>query len=126
MAALKKNISLKPSTDVELYLFLHFVALGVLLHQHMGSTTTASEFLAHCHTLLEQEGFTMSGEINLCEQRVRLQWLSKAEYFSLVYLLSGLCMSSESNLAPAKKYLVEGAKFLEGKFIGTRYGCCSR
>lgn len=44
-------------------------------------------------------------------------WLSKSQVTSLVYLISGICVATESNLSPAKKFLLEGAKFVEARLL---------
>lgn len=131
-----------PTKNMHL-LYLHFLALSILFHFHTGNTTVASAYLAKCHAALEQADDSGSdtmdcspnatpedgsaaqplssafpllsgGQLNLLDGAITMQWLTKYEFFSVVYLLSGLCMTSEANLVPSKKYLLEGFKFLEG------------
>ncbi len=96
---------------------LYHSMLSILHYFHLGNTVLAGDLLTSCHSLLEQEEF--DGDIRISFELLPgasfcFNLFTKAEAFSLIYLLSGIVMSSEPSMKSSKRFLLEGIEYVNG------------
>lgn len=95
---------------------LKVLDLMVMLLSQLTRGESAINTLGKLHQLVESETYNISDayfKIRLKDTKVTLKWLQNSHVDALVFLLSGIAVMGESNNAPAKKFILEGAKLVE-------------
>ncbi|RGB40817.1 cohesin loading factor-domain-containing protein [Rhizophagus diaphanus] len=119
-------------------LYLHFSLLFITYHMHTGNMKQATEKLTEVHQILDQKqdevtleelkGYTtihisaapttsMTTYANATTAAqslpVTIRWLSKAEIYTLTFLISGICNRGDTSTIKSIIFLTEGLKIVE-------------